>query len=189
MVPKLTVQDGTVLVRDYFTRINQDKLNADYLDLGSSGPILINDPMGKRPHLLVVAGKGQGNYVLNRDDMGKYQPDNNSQIVQSFHGVSDCFGAPAYWNRHVYYVCEGDFFKDFKLESGLLSSEPVARSNVKFSGAGATPSVSANGQKDGIVWVVATPSFYAKDGPAVLHALDASDISHELYNSKQNSAP
>src|SRR5262249_54550772 len=44
---------------------------------------------------------------------------------------------------------------------------------------GATPIVSANGTSNGIVWAV------QQGDPGVLHAYDATDISHELYNSNQ----
>ena len=39
--------------------------------------------------------------------------------------------------------------------------------------------MSANGSQNGIVWA------HENTNPAVLHAYDASDLSHELYNSSQ----
>ena len=44
---------------------------------------------------------------------------------------------------------------------------------------GASPTVSANGQANGIVWAVENSK------AAVLHAYDAGDLTRELYNSKQ----
>ncbi len=119
--------------------------------------------------------------------MGKYRPDSNSHAVQFIPGISHCFGAPAYWNLNIYYACENDSLKDFSVKDGLFSPEPFARSVTKFSGVGATPTISANGAKDGIVWVIATPNFLRKNAPAILHAYDANNVAHELYNSEQNS--
>lgn len=47
---------------------------------------------------------------------------------------------------------------------------------------GATPSISANGSQDGIVWALERQ---ASQAPAVLHAYDANDVSRELYHSEQ----
>jgi hypothetical protein len=186
-VLKLAWQDQDLVVRDSFTPFNQEKLNADDLDLGSSGPVLLPDLSGAHPHLLVVAGKGEGIYIVDRDRMGKYRPDSNSHAVQFIPGISDCFGAPAYWNHNIYYACENDSLKDFSVKDDLLSPEPFARSVTKFSGVGATPTISANKAKNGIVWIIATPSFFGKNAPAMLRAYDANNVAHELYNSEQNS--
>jgi hypothetical protein len=50
---------------------------------------------------------------------------------------------------------------------------------VSFAFPGTTPSISASGTANGIVWAVENRN------PAVLHAYDARDLSHELYNSTQ----
>jgi len=46
---------------------------------------------------------------------------------------------------------------------------------------GATPSISANGTSNAILWAA------ENGGTAVLHAYDATNLSHELYNSNQAS--
>ncbi|HTC14999.1 MAG TPA: hypothetical protein VK695_04270, partial [Steroidobacteraceae bacterium] len=50
---------------------------------------------------------------------------------------------------------------------------------MSFTYPGTAPAVSANGSSGGIVWA------HENSSPAVLHAFDASDLSHELYNSSQ----
>ncbi len=51
---------------------------------------------------------------------------------------------------------------------------------------GATPTISANRDRDGIVWTVTTRTWEVfPERTAVLHAYDAIDVSHELYNSEQ----
>jgi len=58
---------------------------------------------------------------------------------------------------------------------------------------GATAAISSNGTSNGIVWAIdhLAPVQVSGGGaakPAVLHAYDANDLSHELYNSAQNPA-
>ncbi|MGA7783035.1 MAG: hypothetical protein WB997_00180, partial [Candidatus Acidiferrales bacterium] len=62
-----------------------------------------------------------------------------------------------------------------------------AYSSTKFANPGATPSVSANGLKDAIVWAIATKTWNGPDQPAVLYAYAASNISQPIYSSEQNS--
>ncbi|HEV2245977.1 MAG TPA: hypothetical protein VGW37_04930, partial [Terriglobia bacterium] len=71
---------------------------------------------------------------------------------------------------------------------GRLSTEP-ARGSRRFLDPGATPTVSANGSKDGIVWAVTSKRWNQPDGPAaVLYAFDASNIARELYSSEMNAS-
>ncbi len=118
--------------------------------------------------------------------MGNYREDGNTHAAQIVPGAKDCFGAPAYWNHNVYYVCEKDVLKDFRVDRGRLSPQVIAQGGHKFSGAGVVPAISANGHTNGIAWLIEMPSHYTKDAPAVLHAFDAADVTHELYNSEQN---
>jgi len=53
---------------------------------------------------------------------------------------------------------------------------------------GATPSVSANGNKNAIVWAITTKSWNGPDNkPAVLYAFDAMKLGNPIYTSEQNS--
>jgi len=53
---------------------------------------------------------------------------------------------------------------------------------------GATPSISADGAKNGIVWAISTKRWNGSDTkPAVLYAFDASKLGAPLYTSEQNS--
>jgi hypothetical protein len=97
-------------------------------------------------------------------------------------------GASAYWNGRVYSLWSGDVIKAFALSSGRLSDAPVSKGSHVFTDPGATPTVSANGTKDGIVWVVETRTWNGNDRPAVLRAFDAADVARELYSSEMNSS-
>lgn len=185
-VLKLGLDGQNFVVRDYFTPSNQEELVANDKDLGSGGPVLLPDQPGARQRLLVVSGKGGTVYLIDRDHMGKFQAGTDSHAVQSQHvAPTETFGSPAYWNQHVYYLFGEDVLRDYAVERGQLSLK--AASGRKFRAPGATPTVSANGTKDGIVWVIEAKGWRSKDQPAMLAAYDAANVTTELYTSEQNS--
>jgi hypothetical protein len=185
---KLTLSGQSLNVTDYFTPFNQEKLNDADLDLGSGGPILLPDQPGPHPHLVIVAGKGGTIYVVDRDNMGRFHTGDDSHAVQTITKMESALSAPAYWNQNVYILVSNDVLKDFALKDGRLSPQPVAQANEKFVDPGATPAVSANGTKNGIVWVIQTKGWRSSDRFAVLRAYDAANVSHELFNSETNAA-
>ena len=171
-------------VADYFTPHDQDRLNRADEDLGSGGPVLIPTQPGPHPHLMVTGGKGGVLYLLDRDHLGKYHPDDARDGLQAerLHGI---FGAPAYWNHHLFILTSNDVLKDFALQNGQLTG-PVASGKQTFIDPGATPTVSADGTRNAIVWLLESKGWRSPDRPAVLHAYDAANVSRELYNSDQN---
>jgi hypothetical protein len=173
-------------LNDYFTPFNQDELNKNDNDLGSGGPMLLPDQSGLHPHLLVVGGKAPMIYVLDRDRLGHYRPQDNSHAVQTIKTSGGIFGSMAYWNHNVYVLSDSDAVRDFEVKDGKLVFK--AASSFRLPDHAATPAVSANGDKDGIVWVLSSKGWNSPDRTAVLHAVDASNIAHELYNSEQNAS-
>jgi hypothetical protein len=123
-------------------------------------------------------------YVIDRDRMGKFHPDSDA-IVQKIKMAGGGYGAMAYWNHHVFFACEGDYLRDYIITNGELKMN--AYSSTKFANPGATPSVSANGANDAIVWAIATKTWNGPDQPAVLYAFAADNISQPIYSSEQNS--
>ena len=184
-VLKFALDKGGLQLRDYFTPYNQKALNADDADLGAGGPILLPDQPGPHPHLLVLGGKGGGIYVIDRDHMGKYQPGSDSHAVQMLPFSRGVYSAPAYWNHHLFLFAANDVLKDFAIANGQLSRVPVAQGPTKFIDPGATPTISANGARNGIVWVIRSKGWRSPDTPAVLYAYDAANVATELYNSEQ----
>src|SRR5882757_8001087 len=61
-------------------------LNDHDLDLSGCSPVILPDQGGPFPHVIVAAGKQGTIYVLNRDDLGRYAP-NDPQIIQELAGV------------------------------------------------------------------------------------------------------
>lgn len=183
---KLAAGDHGLELRDYFTPYNEDDLNANDDDLGSGGPVLIPDQPGQHRHLLVIAGKGAAIYLLDRDHLGHFEAGSDRHAVQALPAAlgGGSFGAPAYWNRHLYFVGSDDVLKDFVLDDGQL--KPVARGTVQFIDPGATPTISANGTRNGIVWALSSKRWNEPDGPPeVLRAFDAADVTRQLYSTEQ----
>ena len=85
----------------------------------------------------------------------------------------------AYFNNTVYYVAVGDHIKAFAISNAQLAVTPASQTSNAFGYPGATPSISANGTSNAILWAA------ENGGTAVLHAYDATNLSHELYNSNQ----
>jgi uncharacterized protein (TIGR03437 family) len=179
---KLSTTGGLKAV-DYFAPFNFSALDDADLDVGSAGVALAGDEAGSasHPHLMVGAGKEGRIYVLDRDNLGKWQAGSDSQIVASLPGaIGGLFGNPAYFNKTVYFGGAGDNLKAFPLANAMLGTSPSSQSSASFGYPGGVPSISANGVTNGIVWLLETSN--------TLHAYDASNLGHELYNSNQNSS-
>ena len=181
---KLRLDGSALRIGDYFTPFNADQLNAADNDLGSGGPMLLPDQRGLHPHLAIVGGKAPLLYLVDRDHLGHFQPDSDSHAVQTIPTRGGIFGSVAFWNQHVYLLSDGDVLRDYEVDNGRL----VHKGSSMFSlqDHAATPSVSANGDRDGIVWIVSSKGWNSPDRTAVLHAVEASNVAHELYNSEQN---
>ena len=108
--------------------------------------------------------------------MGHYNAANDSQIVQSVPGaIGASFATAAYFNKTIYYQGNGDRLKAFAITSVTLSTTPIHRSSGTIGFPGATPSVSANGTNNAIVWVIQSTavSSGSPTGPAILFAYNA----------------
>jgi hypothetical protein len=176
---------GGLAVADYFEMDNQASENGSDIDLGSGGAMVLpdlNDGAGHTMHLAVGAGKDANLYVVNRDSMGKFNPSNNNAIYQELAGKlpGGVFGMPAYFNNTVYFGSVGSPIQAFTITNAKLSASATAHTANSFGYPGASPSISANGSSNGIVWAI------ENSGTAVLHAYDAGTL-NELYNSNQAS--
>ena len=174
-VIKLSTGTG-LTVADYFTPFNAALLDVKDVDLGSSGALLLPDSAGtpQHPHLLVTGGKEGRVYMLDRDLLGHFSPDGDSQIVQSLPAaVSPVYGIPAYFNQTVFFSGQNDALKAFPISNGMLSQTPSSQTTGAIAGMGSVPSISANGLRDAIVWSIQSDA---------LHAYDASNLANELYS-------
>lgn len=184
-VLKIGFTNAGLAVKDYFTPFDQEQRNRTDGDLGSGGPLLVPPQPGSSMRLVIAAGKGRELFVLNREGMGRFRMGGNRHAIQTVGLDGSVFGAPAYWQGHVYVCAQDDVLRDFAIEDNRLA--PAAQGEMRFLPPGAIPAISANGSKDGIVWLIETGQGHASNVPAVLHAYDARNVAHELYNSAQNS--
>ena len=181
---KLSTTGDQLAVADYFEMDNEASENGSDTDLGSGGAIVLpdlSDGAGHTLHLAVGAGKDSNLYLVNRDSMGKFSS-SNSGIYQELAGAlpGGVWAMPAYFNNTVYYGSVGSPIQAFTITNAKLSTSATAQTSNSFGYPGTTPSVSANGTSNGIVWAVENSS------PAVLHAYNANTLT-ELYNSNQAS--
>ena len=174
-----TLPTGAIGKVDYFTPFNQNDLNAVDADLGSGGVLLLPDQQGPYPHLAITCGKEGKVYVINRDNLGGFHPAQDNIVQIKPGAVGGTWSKPSYYGGKVYYHGTGDVLKAFDLINGKLSDQPSSRGGFTFDFPGATPSISGNGSKGGIVWEV------QDTGPAILFAYDAKNVANELYDSNQ----
>jgi hypothetical protein len=175
---RMTPANGVLTVTDYFTPADQQILAAGDLDLGSSGIALADEPgpNGTIEHLAVGSDKQGDVFVVNRDNMGKYNTTGDF-ILQELPGDlgNGEFGAPAVFGGIVYFGAVGEPIRMFSFVNGVLV--PNGQTTNSFGYPGSTPTVSSNGIINGILWAT-------ENGPnAVLHAYLATNPSIELYNS------
>jgi hypothetical protein len=181
---RMNVQNGRLSVTDYWTMYNTVDESASDTDLSSGGAMLLpdlTDSTGKTRHLAVAAGKDTHLYVVDRDNMGHFHAGSNATVYQDLAGAlpGGMWSSPAYFNEQVYYASSNQALMAFQVNSARVSSSPLSSTAARFGYPGATPSVSAYGNTNGIVWATENSS------PAVLHAYNAANLSTELYNSDQ----
>ena len=183
----LDLTNGVPTVEDEFTTNLQAQLNSMDGDVASGGMIVLpTQTTGPTPHLAVQAGKQGTLYLLNRDNMGGYNLTTDQAVQEQAYSVGDVgvWSTAAYWNGNVYIWGRFDNLKSFALANGLLSTTPT-KSSEEYGYPGSTPSISANGNSQGIVWTIDS-EYYPTSGAAVLQAHDASNVATTLYSSATN---
>ena len=186
-VLKLSTTNG-LYVADYFVPYNQAALSGVDLDLGSGGPLLIPDEAGSvaHPHLLTGGSKDGSIYLLDRDNLGRYNA-NSDQIVQEFpNALGGIFGSAVYFNQCVYYRGATTPMAAFRLAGGSFLPAPDSTTADIFTYTSCGLSVSSQGTNNGIVWELQTDGSFV--APSVLHAYNPANLGSELYNSSQAGA-
>ena len=194
----LRLTTPTLTVSDYFVPYNQQDLDNTDEDIASGAVTLLPDSAGttSHPHIMIGCGKNGALYVVDRDNLGHFNSNGDTQIIQELlnvvggttgvdplgGGYANCFGSASYWQGRVYFGGVKDHLKMFTFGSGLLSASAQSQSSEVYAYPGASPSITANGATQGIVWAIEK----ASSGNAVLHAYDATNLTSELYNSSQN---
>ena len=185
---KLSTSGGIAIV-DWFAPADQASLEGNDADFGSGGAaILVDQPSSPVPHLVIGGGKEGTLFLLNRDNLGHNNSTN--QVVQTLSFGNGIFATAAFWNNALYLAGVGGPVKTFSFNAatGQFNTSASSRSNNSYGFPGATPSVSASGTSDGIIWAIDNSAYgtpCCANGPAVLHAYDATNLGTELWNSSQ----
>ncbi|MCZ7404557.1 MAG: hypothetical protein O8C67_06450 [Candidatus Methanoperedens sp.] len=174
---------------DWFSPFNNNNLSINDRDLGSGGALLIPGT-----NLLAGGGKEAKLYLIDRNNMGRFNPYNDNQIVQPPFSVitesdiqdkHELLGGPVYWdgsNESLVYISpSAAHVKAYRFAAGIFRpTTPISESNVT-SISGGWMSISANGSipGTGILWVSELN---------ILHAFDASNLQSELWNSEMDPA-
>jgi hypothetical protein len=190
---KLARSGNTLEVKSYFTPYNWQFMNDVDLDMGTCSVMLIPGT-----DMALTSGKEGILYVADRDSMGGV--DTVDHVRQKINvGGSDTNGGTVYWESdsggyvYIWPSVEQPLYRfNVNYSSGILDTASLQQStilnNVK---PGGIISLSSNGGQigTGILWAN-IPLDWATPGvpnrPGILRAFDASDITHELWNSQMN---
>ena len=203
----IRIDPVTVRSTQWFAPTNWWLLDTLDIDLGSGGPLLLPGT-----DLLTGGGKDGRLFLLKRGQLGNAADD--SKAVQVFQATAPPFtgqpasapagyhhihGSPVYWDgpmgRWIYLGGEADYLRAFAFTGSEFDTKPASISTITTpprSMPGAIMSLSANGSAagSGVLWasmpVAGDANQQVVDG--ILYALDASDLTHMLWHSKQNQA-
>jgi len=161
---KLSQQGTSLSLSDWFTPYDHVSLSNTDADMAQSVLILPDQP-GPFPHELIAIGKVGTVYVLNRDSMGQLCSsctNMDTQIVQELNkAVGYESGSPVYWNNTVYFNGSASPVMAYTLNNGLLVV-PASVQSAQESGGGHAL-ITANGDSDGILWVINGSQLWALD--------------------------
>jgi len=184
---------------DWFTPFNRSVLDANDIDMGSAGILILPDSVASaaHPHLALATGKIAILYLLDisqaspgQTKMGRLNSGSNLDVQEvipvpppnttQLDGGN--YGVPAYWNGNIYTTGQNFPLSQFKISNGTIASPQFAVSNNTFPPRGAIPAVSSSGTTNGVVWVLDLNG-WTGTGSAILYAYDATNVSNLLYSS------
>jgi autotransporter-associated beta strand protein len=176
-------------VADYFIPYNVAALDGADSDFGSGAPLLLPPSAGipGHPNLMVAAGKAGVIYLIDRDNMGKFDPVNDNVVNAVNDGsghleppnlISGSLSTPAYYNGKIYWTSgyNGSAYAYVVNSNGTISS--TSQSTTTMGNLPGSIVVSANGANNGVVWVM-------DKNANQIHAYDASTFATELWNSSK----
>jgi hypothetical protein len=185
----LQLDPTNLSVTSYFTPDDTYNLALGDIDLGSGSNILV--PGSATVSVTLGGGKDGNVFVLNRNNMGGFSSSSNSVLETAqicTNGNDNIFSTPVYWNGSIYYHCNSYAISAYSWNANTttMSTTPTSKGSVLFQTHGATPSLSANGNANGIIWDIDNSAYTTvPTGPSILYAYDATNVATELYNSSQ----
>jgi hypothetical protein len=139
---------------DYWVPVNWLQLDQGDLDLGGSGPLLVDVPGATPSHLVVALGKDGNAYLVNRDNLGGI-----SAPVASSHVADRIINAPATYRTnqgtYVAFRAGPSTLASFRITATTPPTiTPVWNSGMNQSGCGSPFVTSTDGTSNMIAWVV-----------------------------------
>jgi fibronectin type 3 domain-containing protein len=169
---------------DYFAH---RPLSTGSYDLGVGGVVILPDAVGSaaHPHLLIGSSREGTIYLVDRDNMGKFDAKVDHVVQEQAEAINDTRATPALFNDGTYYRLYfvpdspfNDHAKSFTIADGAFSTSYESQSPDGYGNSPGSPSVSANGSSNGIVWAIDAVSNQ-------LRAYDAMNLARELWTSDQ----
>jgi outer membrane protein assembly factor BamB len=142
---------------DFWAPTNWLQLDTDDLDLGGSGPLLVDVPGATPSHLVVALGKNGNAYLLNRDNLGGI-----TAPVASFNIGPQPInqGAATYrTNQGTYVTCRAGAIQLFTFRITATNPPTIASAwsvNRTSLGCGSPFVTSTDGTNNMIVWTIGT---------------------------------
>jgi uncharacterized repeat protein (TIGR03806 family) len=185
---KFATTNGITMV-DFFAPSNAVTLSGEDKDLGSSAPIILPDSAGSaaHPHLVVGGGKTSPIYLVDRDNMGRWNASTDNQIVQQFNGGpgGDRDITPAFFKNTLYIIDSNSKIGAYTIANALFNTTPVETPDTYDNKGGATVCISANGVSNAIAWALYNSGADSPTTPCILRAYAATNLTKELYSSDQ----
>jgi uncharacterized protein (TIGR03437 family) len=180
----LHLAGGNLSLLDWYTPEDWANLNTQDWDVGSAGTILIPGT-----HYLLSGGKSGLLYLMNYDSMGHLGA-NTTSTVQGVQVNEWGMFNMALWDEAangpvLYEYDPAGSLKAFQIVNNQINSTILSEYTPASAATYVGLSLSANGAKNGIAWLI-TGNPDVDGEPATLHALDATNLATELWNSDLN---
>jgi hypothetical protein len=189
---KLKPAGRSFTIVDWFTPYDEVDLDEQDFDFGSTGTLWIPGS-----DVVLVGGKDGKIYFANRNKMGRFNANENQNLLVQPVGDDRMYTTPVYWNTGAggkptlyAWIVKGPV-KAFAMDMADQKLALTVSSESTISTTGFPPgalTLSSNGSNpnSGILWAVYAPRVPDGKRDGVLYALDATDLSKVLWHSELN---
>jgi chitodextrinase len=183
---KLSTASNSLSVADWFTPADEALLDGGDQDHGSGGAALLMNTSGGG--YVVAAGKEGTVYVLSQSALGQFTT-GNSAVHYEFSLGHGLFSTAGFWNNTLYVAGAGSGLQTYTFDpvAGQFAVGASSISHHVYGWPGASPTISAAGTSNGVAWAIDSHPYCTQQssscGPAVLYAMDAANLTTELWNS------
>jgi FG-GAP-like repeat/PQQ enzyme repeat len=139
---------------DYWAPTNWSQLDAGDQDVGACGPMLVDVPGATPSSLIVVLGKNEYAYLLNRGNLGGI----TTPLAQAQVGLNYIFGGPATYRtaQSTYVAFRSNSFTLATFRITATNPPAIASGWSVSNGCGSPFVTSTDGTNNMIVWTVGT---------------------------------